>query len=155
MTDIWKDVSKGLTAGFVATLVLSAIMIAKSAAGLAPQLNAIHMLAGILGSDLAGGWIAHFVIGTIFWGVLYALLDPSLPGPHWLRGAIFSIGPWLLMMIAIMPVAGAGFFGMHIGPEAPVATLILHIVYGVVLGATYGALAGHGSAQRFSESHRS
>lgn len=155
MTDIWKDISKGIVAGFIATIVLSALMIAKSFAGLAPQLNAIHMLAGILGSGPAGGWIAHFVIGTIFWGVLYALLDPSLPGPHWIRGAIFSIGPWLLMMVIVMPVAGAGLFGMHIGPVAPVATFMLHIVYGVVLGATYGALAGHAPAQRFSESHRS
>jgi hypothetical protein len=41
------------------------------------------------------------------------------------------------MMIAMMPMAGAGFFGSHLGMTAPIMTLMLHIVSGFVLGALY------------------
>jgi hypothetical protein len=135
-----KNWLKGMVAGFVATIVLSALMLMKEHMGLMPQLNPIRMMTEMLGgSTLAVGWIMHFMIGTVLWGTLFAWLDPNLPGSsHWLNGIWFSIGAWLLMMVIMMPMAGAGFFGMNLGAMAPVMTLILHIIYGVVLGAVYG-----------------
>jgi len=44
------------------------------------------------------------------------------------------------MMIMVMPIAGAGLFGIHLGMGAPIATLVLHWVFGAVLGAVYGKL---------------
>lgn len=76
----------------------------------------------------------------MLWGVLFAWLDPNLPGgSHWMRGVVFGIGAWLLMMVIAMPMAGAGFFGTAMGLMAPVMTLVLHLVYGAVLGGVYGA----------------
>ncbi len=43
------------------------------------------------------------------------------------------------MMIAVMPMAGAGLFGMNFGMMAPGMTMVLHIVFGAVLGVVYGA----------------
>ncbi len=43
-------------------------------------------------------------------------------------------------MILPMPMAGAGFFGLKMGLMAPVMTLLLHLIYGVVLGYVYGLL---------------
>jgi hypothetical protein len=45
------------------------------------------------------------------------------------------------MMIVMMPMAGAGFFGQVLGIAAPVMTLMLHLVFGAVLGAVYGIRA--------------
>lgn len=142
MQKIWH----GIVAGFVATVVLSALMLMKSAMGLMPQVNAIQMLTE-MGATYAGlplypwiGWLMHFFIGTIMWGILFALIEPGLPGGYWLRGVVFSIGAWILMMIIPMPMAGAGLFGLDLGIGAPIATLILHIVFGAVLGAVYGWL---------------
>jgi hypothetical protein len=73
---------------------------------------------------------------------MYAWLDPKLPGSHLVRGAIFATGAWLIMMVVLMPMAGAGLFGMHLGLMAPVATLMLHWIYGAVLGGVYGAWTG-------------
>ena len=39
------------------------------------------------------------------------------------------------------PAAGAGLFGYKIGIVAPVVMLAMHLIYGVVLGTTYGLLA--------------
>ena len=139
------NLGKGIAAGFVATIVLSAVMLIKQAMGLMPQLNPIEMITQMAGAGTPlVGWIAHFFIGTILWGVIYAWLDSKLPGPHWLRGAIFATGAWLLMMVLLMPMAGAGAFGMRLGVMAPLATLMLHWIYGVVLGGVYGGWRRHG-----------
>lgn len=135
------NILKGMVAGFVATVVLSGLMVIKSMIGLMPELDVIAMLTRMMGaSSPATGWIAHFATGTVVWGGLFARLDPNLPGDsHWLKGIAFGVGAWLLMMIAVMPMAGAGFFGMSLGMMAPVMTLVLHIVFGAVLGGVYAA----------------
>ncbi len=134
------NLAKGIGAGFVATIVLSAVMLMKEAMHLMPQLNPIAMITHVIGAPTpAAGWLGHFLIGTILWGALYAWLDPILPGPRWFRGALFATGAWLVMMVVIMPMAGAGFFGSQLGMMAPVATLVMHWIYGAVLGGVYGA----------------
>ncbi len=135
-SNIWK----GMVAGFVATLVLSALMVMKSMMGLMPELDVIAMLSKMMGSSLSMGWVAHFVIGTIVWGGLFAWLAPYLTvGSYWLKGVLFGIVAWLMMMIAVMPMAGAGLFGMTFGIMAPIMTLVLHIIFGAVLGVVYAA----------------
>lgn len=143
------NVGYGIVAGLVATIVLSVLMVLKSAAGMMPEMNAIRMLSqmanGYLGLPATPiiGWIAHFAIGTILWGILFALLIDPLPGGNRIgKGVVFSIGAWLLMMIIVMPMAGAGLFAMSIGVGAAIATLVLHVIFGVVLGAVYGWMEG-------------
>lgn len=79
----------------------------------------------------------HFMIGIV-WGIAFALTSRMSPGPFWLRGMLLSIAPWLIMMVVMMPMAGAGFFGLALGMAAPVVTLVLHLVFGAELGAVYG-----------------
>jgi len=135
-----KNWLKGMVAGFVATVVLSALMLMKQQMGMMPELNPIQMVTSMLGaSSPATGWLMHFLIGTVLWGTLFAWLDPYIPGgAHWLKGAWFSIGAWLMMMIIVMPMAGKELFGIDLGIMAPVMTLVMHVIYGIVLGATYG-----------------
>jgi hypothetical protein len=140
--------TRGIGAGFIATIVLSAIMVMKQKMGLMPQLNPIEMITQMMGAHaLAVGWSVHFFIGTILWGAIYTWFDPRLLGPYWFRGAIFATGAWLIMMIVIMPMAGAGLFGLKIGVMAPVAALVLHWIYGAVLGSLFGAAVRHEQAQ--------
>ena len=54
-----------------------------------------------------------------------------------MKGLILGLIAWLAMMIIFMPLAGLGFFAMQIGPAAAVATLVLRLIYGGVLGAVY------------------
>ena len=136
-----SNIMRGFVAGFVATLVLSALMLMKSAMGLMPELDVVAMLAGMMGGALAVGWLAHFMIGTIAWGGLFALIEPSLPGEsYWLKGVFLGMAAWLLMMVMVMPMAGAGIFGLGLGMAAPAMTLMLHVIFGAVLGGVYGAL---------------
>lgn len=140
--------SKGIFAGFVATIALSILMVTKGMIGIMPQLNAIKMLStmahGFMGMPMMPliGWGLHFIIGSVLWGILFSILFEGIPGtsPH-IKGLLFGTAAWLLMMIAVMPMAGAGIFGFHLGIGAPIATLVLHWVYGMMLGAVYGKLA--------------
>ncbi len=131
------NIKAGLISGFIATLVLSAIMVLKAKMGLMPDLNAIKMLAGMMHAPLAMGWAAHFMIGVVVWGILFSILVDKLPGGTLMSAIVFSIGAWFAMMIGPMPMAGAGLFGLHIGIMAPIATLILHLIWGTVLGLSY------------------
>ena len=135
---------KGVTAGFAATLVLSALMVIKQMMGIMPELDIAQMLTMMLAlPGVAFGWLMHFIIGSVIWGGLFAILAPRLPGTLAVRGIVFGIAAWLMMMVAIMPMAGAGLFGMQLGILAPMMTLMLHIVFGAVLGWVFGALTAH------------
>lgn len=138
---------RGLLAGFVATIVLSACMLAKMFLGIPPPMNVVHLLAS-LGHHIFGtpatpllGWGAHFAIGTVLWGLLFTALYRFLPGSPMLRGVLFATAAWLLMMVILMPLAGKGLFAASAGPGIAIATLILHWIYGAILGATLGTPA--------------
>ena len=136
-----RDISKGMLAGIVATIVLSLLMVLKAMMGLMPQLDLPRMLAGMMGSpDMPSiGWIAHFAIGIVVYGVAIAVLDSKLPGTSRVgHGVMLGVIGWLIMMVALMPMAGAGLFGMNMGVMAPMMTLVLHLIFGAVLGWVYG-----------------
>lgn len=140
--------ASGMIAGLIATIVLSIIMLIKASMGIMPNLDPIHMLAQMLHSRMGLpatpvlGWIMHFVIGTVVWGIAFALVAPSLPGQSAvIKGTIFATGAWLLMMLIPMPMSGAGLFGLNIGLMAPVMTLVLHWIWGAVLGLMFQRLA--------------
>ncbi|RQS25291.1 hypothetical protein DIE03_26150 [Burkholderia sp. Bp8992] len=150
---------RSMAAGLVATVALSLLMLMKAAMGLMPELDPVAMLAAMAHANMgmpaspAVGWLAHFMIGTALWGILFKLLYSRLPGAcARIKGMSFAVLAWLLMMVLAMPMAGAGLFGMKLGMMAPVMTLMLHLVWGAVLGYTYGRLGAHACAARSATS---
>jgi uncharacterized membrane protein YagU involved in acid resistance len=128
----------GFIAGFAATVVLSVLMLLKGMMGLMPELDVIAMLSAMMKGPAAMGWIGHFMVGTVVWGGSFAILNEYIPGGSMIgKGIVFGVIAWLLMMIMIMPMAGAGLFGMNMGMMAPVMTLVLHVIFGAVLGIVY------------------
>lgn len=153
MSEGWAAIGKGLVAGFVATIVISILMVLKNAVGLIPQFDLVGVVAQISGmqGNRLGGWILHFLIGTVAWGILFVWLIPLLPGgSRWVKGISFGILAWVLMMISVAPAAGMGVFAASAGISVAIWTLILHLVFGAVLGATFGALMGSATVARAS-----
>ena len=117
------------------------IMLAKSMMGLMPELNVIAMLGSMMNAAPVVGWVIHFMIGMIGWGVGFAIVFNILPGHSNLtKGISFAVTAWFLMMLVVMPMAGAGLFGLNMGMMAPAMTLMLHAIYGAVLGLVFGRL---------------
>jgi Family of unknown function (DUF6789) len=142
------NIAKGMIAGFAATVVLSVLMVMKSMMGVMPEMNAIGMLTGMahqfMGTPATPlvGWLLHFMIGGFAWGILFAALVRVIPGKSpTIKGMVFGTAAWLLMMVMVMPMAGAGLFAVNLGIGAPIATLMLHWVFGAVLGGVYAKLA--------------
>ena len=144
---------KGMAAGLVATIVLSALMVMKMRMGIARELDLPNMIAGMMGmpGQPLVGWAIHVMIGVVLYGVAMALLDARLPGHSSVgHGILIAVGGWVLMMGMLMPMAGAGLFGMKMGPMAPMMTLVLHLIFGAVLGWVYGRSIDQGSPGRLA-----
>lgn len=145
---ILKRIFKGIIAGLAGTVVL---WILKLAGGAVPQLETIAFLDHVADSLAAtsglpelpaAGWLWHLVIGSLWWGALFGIMVPVLPGRRdWFKGTVFGAIAAFLVMIMVMPLAGAGYFGMDLSPLEPMITFVYHLIYGVVLGAVYGLLA--------------
>jgi hypothetical protein len=136
-----------MIAGFVATLVLSGVMYVKAAMGLWPHLNIINLLTQLGSIGTVAAWMDHFIVGVGVWGLLFAGYDAVSSRPQWFKGLVFGVFAWLMMMILFMPLAKAGFFGMKLGLEGPLVSLFYSLVYGAVLGTTYGMLGSWAPAK--------
>lgn len=141
---------RALLAGFIAWVVFTAVLFMAPAMGL-PAMNVPAMLGGMFGmNSLFIGWIMHLMIGLLLaLGYVY-WLGRYLPGAGWLRGLLFGIIPWLMMMIIIAPMLPIlnpslakmppGFFFANLGAAATMASLMAHLIFGLVLGAVYGGV---------------
>ena len=82
---------------------------------------------------------ANLGIG-IGWAILYGYsFAPRLEGPNWRRGMVFSLIPFALSVLIFFPIVGAGILGRDLGAgPLPVAgNLILHLLFGAILGSLY------------------
>ena len=71
--------------------------------------------------------------------ILAPFLNERLPGGSpTVHGVIIGVVGWLLMMVMVMPM----------GLMAPLMTLVLHPVFGAVLGWVYGKLLSDASGAR-------
>jgi hypothetical protein len=133
-----------MIAGLIATLVLSGVIVLKGNLGLWPEVNLIRLLVNLGSIQTVAAWMDHFIIGVVVWGLMFGALDAMWDSKaYWLKGLIFGVFGWLIMMLAFMPLTKAGFFGVKLGPPAIYVTLGYHLIYGLVLGLAYGLLTAY------------
>ena len=78
---------------------------------------------------------AHLLYGGIFGAALATVTSPVTVK----KGIGLGIGLWVVMEVIVLPFLGWGLFGTAITPAIAVATLILHLIYGTILG--WGSIA--------------
>jgi uncharacterized membrane protein YagU involved in acid resistance len=121
--------------GLAGTAAMTVLMLMAPAMGL-PPMNIGKMLGSVMGGVVVLGWSAHFMIGVVLAIVYAALFASRLPGPPVVRGAAYSLLPWLMAQLVVMPMMGAGLFSGSAVVAG--ASLMGHLVYGAVLGLVYG-----------------
>ena len=123
-------------AGVVGTFVMTAVGLWIAPAMGLPGMNPAEMLAGAMGGVAVLGWLGHVMIGSILALIYAAFAASRLPGPPAVRGAVFSLAPWLMAQVVIIPMMGmplfAGSMSMAMG------SLAGHLVYGAVVGGIVG-----------------
>lgn len=132
--------TRAVVGGLVATAVMTVLMLTAPAMRL-PPMNIGAMLGAVMGGSLFLGWMAHFVIGTLLAIIYAAIFATRLPGPGFVRGAVYGLVPWIVAQLVVMPMMGAGLFGGSFG--AGFGSLMGHLVYGAVLGGIYGTAEAH------------
>jgi len=139
------NIKSGFISGFLATYVVGSMMLMNNALHSIPEVHVARTLSGMLGfPDRAlVGWIVLLVVGIFVIGGLFAVYSTRLPlRSYFTKGLACGMVSWLLMMVAFMPLAGAGLFGLGRSPVVPLATLVLNLAYWVVLSLSYRWVAG-------------
>ncbi len=139
MTD---RIGNGIVAGFIATLMLSALH--EPVALVTEAVGVRTPVAGLL---------FHFFVGTLLWGSVFGLVHDYLFGPSWLRGIVFASVAGLAVMFAIAPATGSGFLCLKLGVFAPIGVALFHLAYGAILGAIYGKLIDTDEAREHVAHH--
>lgn len=135
-------IQKGMVAGFAATVVTGLLeaaneLIGPWAVSLPRQLSFMLQADG----NMVVGWIAHLVAGTLILGPAFGALCPRLPTySQESKGILFAVGAWILMSLTISPMSGLGLFAAEGGFGTIAWMLVIHVVFGIVLGAVYRTL---------------
>jgi uncharacterized membrane protein YagU involved in acid resistance len=101
-----------------------------------PPMNPADMLAGKMGGITLLGWMGHLMIGIVLALAYARIFLERLPGPLIARGALFSLIPWIMAQVMVMPMMGMPLFS---GSSAMAGgSLVGHLMYGAVLGSVAG-----------------
>lgn len=139
--DDLKRSLRGAVWGLAATVVMTAVMVAGAlvfpssfARPPFPYLFIDHLLPHTGGAGSAAlTVIAHFAYGALL-GIIFAYFSEPMTLA---KGVGFSGLVWAAMQVLFVPWLGWGDFGfMHASASAFMAyTLVLHLAYGLTLGA--------------------
>lgn len=130
------NLGRAVLAGLVGTVVMTMLMLLAPRMGM-PPMNIGAMLGSVMGGNVVLGWMGHFMIGTVLAVSYAAVFAARIPGAPAFRGAIFSLLPWLMAQLVVMPMMGMGLFSGSM--LAAGGSLMGHLVYGAVAGQIYGA----------------
>ncbi len=144
-----RYIYKGIAAGLFAASVVAVFLMLNAQSGFLPELNFVALVGTLIGVGATGAWVLHFILAAVMGG-LFAWLDPDLPGDSLRqRGMIFASFFWAVLAVLIMPLGGLGFLGLNHGVVLPLAALALHLIFGAVLGGSYGWLLLQSTPLRF------
>lgn len=129
----------GLLAGLLATLVMTVVMLAGQVAGVSPIPRPIPvaLVAWVVRGAvprlllLVLGLLAHFAYGAVA-GIVFAWVLRRRAN-LW-TGLALGVLLWLLMGLFWLPLLHWGAFGNTVNPGVGLATLVLHLIYGGLLG---------------------
>lgn len=141
----------GLLATIEMTLVGGALLAALTEFGFdTPERTLLRVAAFVATGH--GSWLrfaflplaaVSFVLAGVLWAVLYALvIEPRLRAPDWAKGALFALLPTVASWLIVLPLLGAGLFGLglDLGRAPALLELARHLVYGIALGLSYPML---------------
>ena len=129
------DYSKATIAGLVGTIAMSlSCSISVPKLGIEAS-NSIQLLTHILWNNQDFAWISHVTIGIVL-AITYASIQKSIFGPPIIRGILFSLAPWALFQIVILPLLGFPCFMDSL--QGASTSFFRHCIYGAILGGMYG-----------------
>lgn len=144
----WRPV-RAAVAGLLATAAYSLAMEGDmSITG--NRFSDVRFIQGLMGTRasqqkrfLALSWLLHFINGVALAELYAAVLKRFLPGPNWLKGAIFGeifiVGAWWLTPLAdkYHPLIKNGELPRLANWKSFMQNIARHLVFGLILGLLY------------------
>ena len=135
------NIGKGIIAGLLASAAASGAILLGSLTGALPAADPVRALSGVMLSPSGLSWVMHFGVGTFLWGPILAVLSPILPSPFWFKGLVFGALAWLLMLLVTWATDPTS------PPQTGLEPILLHLLFGAVVGWIYGALLDRAERQ--------
>jgi hypothetical protein len=149
-----------LAAGLVGTAVMTFLMTVGRSMGMTSM--DIALLVGSMATDDEHsarrlGSAVHWMMGTIVFGVVYAVVFVLLDSAAAVTGSLIGVVHALILGALVMPMmasvhprmqgeadelhlASPGFFGVGFGRGTPFGLVLGHAVYGLVVALVYSTL---------------
>jgi hypothetical protein len=129
-----KDLLKAVGVGVATAVLLSAVMVPAMRLGVSPLPKPLGLAFAetVLGRPLPlpVGLLFHVAYVTV-WSVAFVAVfrDRLSLRRALLLGAVL----WLAVLVVFFPLVGWGVFGLGVGPKLIVASLVPHLLFGIVL----------------------
>ena len=76
------------------------------------------------------------------WGILFGLFIKTAWKRLYLFGFFYVLAPLAALFLFFLPMAGAGYFGLHNGPTFTLYLLLVNLPFGIVTALTARAIIG-------------
>lgn len=128
------NIGKAVLGGVAGTMAMTFLMYVGGPMMEMPKMDVAAMLGGMLGGWTMG-MMMHLVNGIVIFPLIYALiLFNRLPGAPALKGLVWGAILWVVAQVIVMPMMGAGLFGLNSGSAmSAVGSLMGHVIYGTLL----------------------
>jgi hypothetical protein len=86
------------------------------------------------------GLVLHILNGILLAFVYAILIEPRLElfiPLYWVRGILYGVALWLALMMVVLPIVGDGFFGGRGRRGMIGSALVVHLIYGLILGLAF------------------
>ncbi len=139
---------QAIVGGIAGTAVITLAMYLLSLMGM-PDINYGKLLAQFTNTNIAMGWVMHFMVGIALAFLYVYYFREFLPGPYWAKGIIFGVLPWVLTLIMLFPMVDT----LDIGDatQSPgvfiISTMVAYLAFGAVM-----ALVAHPKGEKGVES---
>ncbi|WP_226579465.1 DUF6789 family protein [Acuticoccus sediminis] len=145
--------ARAIFAAVIATLVASGLIYLNGQLADLPQFPLLAQIQSFnarigMPQTAEAAWAAHAFLGVVVYGVIFALIQPVLPGSAFLEGLTFGILTWLAMMVVFAPLTGHEIFLQDANNPVLVAmSFAFNIIYGIVLGFVFAIVGGRAEAE--------
>ncbi|WP_241432369.1 DUF6789 family protein [Halogeometricum borinquense] len=132
----------GVVAGLLGAVAFSALLAISAPAALTAAIPSMYGLSG--GMAGMGIHLSHgALLGVVFVAVLRLWPDPGRTVTRAaIAGTAYGVVLWGILAVFVMPLwlSAVGFAGAPSLPAFDLMSLVGHVLYGIVLGATYPRL---------------
>jgi len=147
ITRNWRPV-RAARAGIIATIIYSIVMEGDKAV-IGNRFSDTRFIQGLLEGETRSrrffllSWLLHFLNGVALAELYGAVIKRFLPGPNWLKGAIFGeifiIGAWWLTPLAdkYHPLIKNGELPKLANWTSFLQNILRHLAFGLTLGLLY------------------